>query len=96
MKQHYTEPKMLRVRDDSLCTISLGKEDEEFAATLRFAVAITSPIVALLRAVRIRTIVFYLTESEFHPSELHVHPFSHTVREAGELNVGRNQLRRTA
>eukprot|EP00873_Tetraselmis_striata_P015400 jgi/Tetstr1/435664/TSEL_024564.t1 len=61
--------------DDNLCAISLGKEDEEFADTLRMAVALTSPI-APLRAVRLKTIVIYLTESEFDPSELLVHPFS--------------------
>eukprot|EP00873_Tetraselmis_striata_P024071 jgi/Tetstr1/444335/TSEL_032226.t1 len=51
----------------------------------------------LLRAVRLRTIVIYLTESEFDPSELLIHPFSQTVREAGELggSTGHNQLRRT-
>eukprot|EP00873_Tetraselmis_striata_P015666 jgi/Tetstr1/435930/TSEL_024812.t1 len=44
------------------------------------------------------TIVIYLTESEFDPSELLVHPFSQTVRQAGELggNTGHNLLRRTA
>eukprot|EP00873_Tetraselmis_striata_P022280 jgi/Tetstr1/442544/TSEL_030642.t1 len=97
MQQHHTEPTLLRVGDENLCAISLGKEDEEFADTLRMAVALTSPI-ALLRAVRLRTIVIYLTESEFDPSELLVHPFSQTVREAGELgsNTGHNQLRCTA
>eukprot|EP00873_Tetraselmis_striata_P046494 jgi/Tetstr1/466758/TSEL_011228.t1 len=97
-QQHHTEPTLLRVGDDNLCAISLGKEDEEFADTLRLAVALTSPI-ALLRAVRPRIIVMYLRESEFDPSELLVHPFSQTVRdEAGELggNTGHNQLRRTA
>eukprot|EP00873_Tetraselmis_striata_P006558 jgi/Tetstr1/426822/TSEL_017037.t1 len=77
---HHTEPTLLRVGDDNLCAISLGQEDEEFADTLRLAVALTS-LVALLRAIRIRTIVIYLTESEFDPSELIIHPFSQTVRE---------------
>eukprot|EP00873_Tetraselmis_striata_P011407 jgi/Tetstr1/431671/TSEL_021199.t1 len=88
---------MLRVGDENLCAISLGKEDEEFADTLRMAVALTSPV-ALLRAVRLRTIGIYLTESQFDPSELLIHPFSQTVREAGELggNTGHNELRRTA
>eukprot|EP00873_Tetraselmis_striata_P009607 jgi/Tetstr1/429871/TSEL_019736.t1 len=88
---------MLRVGDENLCAISLGKEDEEFADTLRMAVALTSPV-ALLRAVRLRTIGICLTESQFDPSELLIHPFSQTVREAGELggNTGHNQLRRTA
>eukprot|EP00873_Tetraselmis_striata_P024336 jgi/Tetstr1/444600/TSEL_032449.t1 len=75
MQQHHTEPTLMRVEDDNLCAISLGKEDEEFVDILRMAVALTSPI-ALLRAVRLRTIVIYLTESEFDPSELLVHPFS--------------------
>eukprot|EP00873_Tetraselmis_striata_P012755 jgi/Tetstr1/433019/TSEL_022356.t1 len=83
--------------DDNLCAISLGKEDEEFADTQRLAVALISPV-ALRRAVRLKTIVIYLTESELDPLELLVHPFSQTVREAGELggNTGQNQLRRTA
>eukprot|EP00873_Tetraselmis_striata_P004900 jgi/Tetstr1/425164/TSEL_015625.t1 len=49
MQHYHTEPKLLRVGDDNLCTISLGKEDEEFADTLRMAVALTSSA-ALLRA----------------------------------------------
>eukprot|EP00873_Tetraselmis_striata_P036102 jgi/Tetstr1/456366/TSEL_043101.t1 len=87
----------MRVGDDNLCAISLGKEDEEFADTLRQAVALTSPV-ALLRAIRLRTIVIYLRESEFDPSELLIHPFSQTIREAGELggNTGHNQIRRAA
>eukprot|EP00873_Tetraselmis_striata_P007990 jgi/Tetstr1/428254/TSEL_018293.t1 len=48
MQQYHTEPKLLRVGDDNLCTISLGKEDEEFADTLRMAKALTSPV-ALMR-----------------------------------------------
>eukprot|EP00873_Tetraselmis_striata_P012767 jgi/Tetstr1/433031/TSEL_022368.t1 len=76
--QHHTEPTLLRMGDDNLCAISLGKEDEEFADTLRPAVALTSHV-ALLRAVRLRTIVIYLTESEFDRSELLVHPFSQTL-----------------
>eukprot|EP00873_Tetraselmis_striata_P039515 jgi/Tetstr1/459779/TSEL_005132.t1 len=48
MQQCHTEPTLLRVGDDNLCAISLGKEDEEFADTLRMAVALTSPV-ALLR-----------------------------------------------
>eukprot|EP00873_Tetraselmis_striata_P041548 jgi/Tetstr1/461812/TSEL_006894.t1 len=98
MQQYLTEPKLLRVGDDNnICANSLGKEDEEFADTLRRAVALTSRPVALLRAVRLRTIVIYLTESELGPSELIMHPFSKTVREAGELggNTCHNQLRRT-
>eukprot|EP00873_Tetraselmis_striata_P014959 jgi/Tetstr1/435223/TSEL_024142.t1 len=97
MHQHHTEPTLLRVGDDNFCTISLGKEDEEFADTLRLAVALTSRV-ALLRAVRLITIVIYLTESELYPSEFLVHPFSRTVREGGELggNTGHNQIRRTA
>eukprot|EP00873_Tetraselmis_striata_P042561 jgi/Tetstr1/462825/TSEL_007775.t1 len=47
MQQHHTEPTLLRVGDDNLCAISLGKEDEEFADTLHLAVALTS-LVALL------------------------------------------------
>eukprot|EP00873_Tetraselmis_striata_P027258 jgi/Tetstr1/447522/TSEL_034902.t1 len=64
---------------------------------LRLAVALTSPV-ALLRAIRLRTIVIYLTESEFDPSELHIHPFTQTIREAGELggNTGHNKIRRAA
>eukprot|EP00873_Tetraselmis_striata_P012837 jgi/Tetstr1/433101/TSEL_022433.t1 len=91
---HHTEPTLLRVGDDNLRAISLGKEDEEFADTLRLAVALTSPV-ALLRAIRLRTIVIYLTESEFDPSDLLIHPFSQTIREAGELggNTGHNQIR---
>eukprot|EP00873_Tetraselmis_striata_P020309 jgi/Tetstr1/440573/TSEL_028894.t1 len=67
---------------------------EEFADTLRLAAALASPIAPLMRAVRLRTIVIYLTESDFDPSELLVHPFSQTAREAGELggNTGHNQL----
>eukprot|EP00873_Tetraselmis_striata_P035653 jgi/Tetstr1/455917/TSEL_042698.t1 len=60
MYLHHTEPTLLRMGDDNLCAISLGKEDEEFADTLRLAVALTSPV-ALLRAIRLRTIVIYLT-----------------------------------
>eukprot|EP00873_Tetraselmis_striata_P037588 jgi/Tetstr1/457852/TSEL_004254.t1 len=43
-------------------------------------------------------LVIYLTESEFDPSELLIHPFSQTVREAGELggNTGHNKIRRAA
>eukprot|EP00873_Tetraselmis_striata_P044134 jgi/Tetstr1/464398/TSEL_009191.t1 len=95
MYLQHTEPTLLRVGDDNLCAISLGKEDEEFADTLRLAVALTSPV-ALLRAIRLHTIVIYLTESEFDPSELLIHPFSHTIWEAGELgsNTGHNQIRR--
>eukprot|EP00873_Tetraselmis_striata_P022281 jgi/Tetstr1/442545/TSEL_030643.t1 len=39
-----------------------------------------------------------LTESEFDPSELLIHPFNQTIREAGELggNTGYNQIRRAA
>eukprot|EP00873_Tetraselmis_striata_P045410 jgi/Tetstr1/465674/TSEL_010317.t1 len=57
-----------------MCAISLGKEDEEFADTLRLAMALTSSV-ALLRAIRLRTIVIYLIASEFDPSELLIHPF---------------------
>eukprot|EP00873_Tetraselmis_striata_P009446 jgi/Tetstr1/429710/TSEL_019605.t1 len=79
MQQHHTEPALLCVGDDNLCAISLGKDDEEFADTLRgLAMALTSHV-ALLRAVRLRTIVIYLTESEFDPSEILVHPFSQTL-----------------
>eukprot|EP00873_Tetraselmis_striata_P038216 jgi/Tetstr1/458480/TSEL_004334.t1 len=97
MHHYHTEPTLLRVGDDNLCAISLGKEDEEFADTLRLAVALTS-LVALLRARHLRTIVIYLTESEFDPSEVLIHPFSQTIREAGELggNTGHNQIRRAA
>eukprot|EP00873_Tetraselmis_striata_P035743 jgi/Tetstr1/456007/TSEL_042785.t1 len=97
MYHHHTEPTLLRMGDDNLCAISLGQEDEEFADTLRLAVALTSPV-ALLRAIRLRTIGTYLTESEFDPSELLIHPFSQTIREAGELggNTGHNQTRRAA
>eukprot|EP00873_Tetraselmis_striata_P042004 jgi/Tetstr1/462268/TSEL_007286.t1 len=48
MQQYHTEPTLLRVRDDNLCAISLGKEDEEFVDTLCLAVALTSHV-ALLR-----------------------------------------------
>eukprot|EP00873_Tetraselmis_striata_P005326 jgi/Tetstr1/425590/TSEL_016011.t1 len=76
MYLHHTEPTLLRVGDDNLCAISLGKEDGEVADTsMRMAVALTSHV-ALLRAMRLRTIVIYLTESEFDPSELIIHPFS--------------------
>eukprot|EP00873_Tetraselmis_striata_P028584 jgi/Tetstr1/448848/TSEL_036074.t1 len=95
MHHHHTEPTLLRVGEDNLCDISLGKEYEEFKAdTLRLAVALTSTV-ALLRAVRLRTIVIYLTESEFDPSELLIHPFSQTVREAKEMggNTGHNPIR---
>eukprot|EP00873_Tetraselmis_striata_P036631 jgi/Tetstr1/456895/TSEL_043565.t1 len=92
--QHHTEPKLLRVKANNLCATSLGKEDEEFAATLRLAVALTSPL-ALLRAVRVRTIIINLTDSEFAPSELHAHPVSQTgdlpMREATEVvRLGRD------
>eukprot|EP00873_Tetraselmis_striata_P022151 jgi/Tetstr1/442415/TSEL_030539.t1 len=63
MHHYHTEPTLLRVGDNNLCAISLGQEDEEFADTLRLAVALTSPV-ALLRAMRLRWIVIYLTESE--------------------------------
>eukprot|EP00873_Tetraselmis_striata_P043392 jgi/Tetstr1/463656/TSEL_008517.t1 len=86
MHLHHTIPTLLRVGDDNLCAISLGKEDEEFADTLRLAVALTSHV-ALRRAIRLRTIVIYLTESEFDPSELLIHPFSKTIREAGKLEA---------
>eukprot|EP00873_Tetraselmis_striata_P029420 jgi/Tetstr1/449684/TSEL_036752.t1 len=96
---HHTEPTLLRVGDDNyLCAISLGQEDEEFADSLCMAVALTSHV-ALLRAVRLRTIVIYLTESEFvDPSELLIHPFSQTIREAGQLggNTGHNRIRRAS
>eukprot|EP00873_Tetraselmis_striata_P038580 jgi/Tetstr1/458844/TSEL_004353.t1 len=94
---YHTEPTLLRVGDNNLCAISLGKEDEKFADTLRLAVALTSPV-ALLRAIRLHRIVIYLTDSEFDPSELLIHPFSQTIREAGELggNTGHNQIRRAA
>eukprot|EP00873_Tetraselmis_striata_P017414 jgi/Tetstr1/437678/TSEL_000236.t1 len=97
MHHHHTEPTLLRVGDNYLCAISLGKEDEEFADTLRLAVALAAPV-ALLRAIRLRTVVINLTESEFDPSELLIHPFSQTIREAGELggNTGHNQTRRGA
>eukprot|EP00873_Tetraselmis_striata_P016599 jgi/Tetstr1/436863/TSEL_025639.t1 len=97
MHRHHTEPTLLRVGDDNLCAISLGQEDEEFADTLRLAVALTSHV-ALLRAIRLRTIVIYITESEFDPSELLIHPFSQTIREAGELggNTSHDQIRRAA
>eukprot|EP00873_Tetraselmis_striata_P029641 jgi/Tetstr1/449905/TSEL_036960.t1 len=97
MRHHHTEPTLRRGGDDNLCAISLGKEDEEFADTLRLAVALTSPF-TLLRAIRLRTIVIYLTESEFDPSEMFIHPFSQTIREAGQLggNTGHNQIRRAA
>eukprot|EP00873_Tetraselmis_striata_P021551 jgi/Tetstr1/441815/TSEL_030032.t1 len=72
---HHTEPTLLSVGGDNLCAISLGHEDEEFADTMRLTVALTSPV-ALLRAIRLRTIVIYLTDSEFDPSELLIHPFS--------------------
>eukprot|EP00873_Tetraselmis_striata_P019560 jgi/Tetstr1/439824/TSEL_028235.t1 len=49
MQQHHTEPTLLRVGDDNLCAISLGKEDEELADTLRLAVALTSHV-AILRS----------------------------------------------
>eukprot|EP00873_Tetraselmis_striata_P042405 jgi/Tetstr1/462669/TSEL_000696.t1 len=52
MYHHHTEPTLLRVGDDNLCAVSLGQEDEEFADTLRLAVALTSPV-ALLRAIRL-------------------------------------------
>eukprot|EP00873_Tetraselmis_striata_P038224 jgi/Tetstr1/458488/TSEL_044894.t1 len=84
MQQYHTEPTLMRVGDDNLCAISLGKEDEEFADILRLAVALSSPV-ALMRAVRLRTIAIYLTESESDPSELLIHPSSQTVQEAGEL-----------
>eukprot|EP00873_Tetraselmis_striata_P041667 jgi/Tetstr1/461931/TSEL_007009.t1 len=94
---HHTEPTLLRVGDDNRCAISLGKEDEEFVDTLRLAVVRTSPV-ALLRAIPLRTIVIYLTELEFDPSELLIHPFSQKIQEAGELggNTGHNQFRRAA
>eukprot|EP00873_Tetraselmis_striata_P019989 jgi/Tetstr1/440253/TSEL_028604.t1 len=84
MHHYHTEPTLLRVGDNNLCAISLCKEDEEFADTLRLALALTSPV-ALLRAIRLRWIVIYLTESEFDPSELLIHPFSQTIREAGDM-----------
>eukprot|EP00873_Tetraselmis_striata_P019928 jgi/Tetstr1/440192/TSEL_028544.t1 len=97
MYHHHSEPTRLRVGDDNLCAISLGQADKEFADTLRLVVALTSPV-ALLRTIRLRTIVIYLTESEFDPSELLIHSFSQTIREAGELggDTGHNQIRRAA
>eukprot|EP00873_Tetraselmis_striata_P007260 jgi/Tetstr1/427524/TSEL_017650.t1 len=90
MQQHHTEPTLLRVREDNLCTISPGKEDEEFADTLRLAAALTSPV-ALLRAVRFIAIVIYLTESEFDSSELLVHPFSQTAEDKDELELNNEE-----
>eukprot|EP00873_Tetraselmis_striata_P044009 jgi/Tetstr1/464273/TSEL_009076.t1 len=97
MYLHHTEPTLLRVGDDNLRAMSLGKEDEEFADTLRLAVALTS-FVVLLRAIRLRTIVIYLIGSEFDPSELLIHPFSQKIREAGDLggNTSHNHIRRAA
>eukprot|EP00873_Tetraselmis_striata_P025152 jgi/Tetstr1/445416/TSEL_033199.t1 len=73
--------------------------DEHLFSRRGLTVALTAPI-ALLRAIRLCTIRFvvYLTESEFDPSELLIHPFSQTIREAGELggNTGHNQIRRAA
>eukprot|EP00873_Tetraselmis_striata_P045160 jgi/Tetstr1/465424/TSEL_010108.t1 len=98
MYHHHTELTLLRVGDDNLCAISLGQEDDEFADTMRLAVALTSHVALLLWAIRLRTIVIYLTESKFDPSELLIHPFSQTIREAGELggNTGHNQIRLAA
>eukprot|EP00873_Tetraselmis_striata_P010675 jgi/Tetstr1/430939/TSEL_020695.t1 len=42
MYLHHPEPTLMRVGDDNLCAISLGKEDEDFADTLRLTVALTS------------------------------------------------------
>eukprot|EP00873_Tetraselmis_striata_P010390 jgi/Tetstr1/430654/TSEL_020447.t1 len=96
MRHHHTEPTLMRVGDDNLCAIFLGKEDEEFADTLRLAVALTSCVA--LRAIRLRTIVIYLTESKFDPLGLLIHPFNQTIREPGELggNTGHNRIRRAA
>eukprot|EP00873_Tetraselmis_striata_P009681 jgi/Tetstr1/429945/TSEL_019808.t1 len=93
MHHHHTEPTQPRVGDDNLCAISLGQEDEKFADTLRMAVALTS-FVALLRAIRLRTIAICRTESEFVPSELLLHPFSQ-ARELGG-NTGHKKIRRAA
>eukprot|EP00873_Tetraselmis_striata_P042717 jgi/Tetstr1/462981/TSEL_000097.t1 len=60
-------PMVNRLAEAIAATIS--QEDEEFADTLRMAVALTSPV-ALLRAICLRTIVIYLTESEFDPPEV--------------------------
>eukprot|EP00873_Tetraselmis_striata_P036183 jgi/Tetstr1/456447/TSEL_043175.t1 len=98
MYHNHTEPTLLRVGDDNLiCAISLAQEDEEFADTLRIAVALTHPV-ALLRVVRLRTSIIYLTESEVDPSELLIYRFSQMFREAGELggNTGHNQIRRAS
>eukprot|EP00873_Tetraselmis_striata_P022833 jgi/Tetstr1/443097/TSEL_031153.t1 len=37
MYLHHTKPTLLRVGDDNRCAISLGKEDEKFADTMRLA-----------------------------------------------------------
>eukprot|EP00873_Tetraselmis_striata_P025544 jgi/Tetstr1/445808/TSEL_033449.t1 len=67
MRHHHTEPTLPRVGDDHLCAISLGKEDEEFADTMRLAVALTSPV-ALLWAIRLRIIVIYATSRSPTPA----------------------------
>eukprot|EP00873_Tetraselmis_striata_P040563 jgi/Tetstr1/460827/TSEL_005988.t1 len=94
MRHYHTEPTLLRVGDDHLC---IGKEDEKFEDTLRLALALTSSV-ELLRAIRLRTIVIYLTESEIDLLELLIHPSSMMIREAGELggNTGHNQIRHAA
>eukprot|EP00873_Tetraselmis_striata_P033514 jgi/Tetstr1/453778/TSEL_040730.t1 len=46
-----------------LALLEVCETNEEFADTLRLAVALTSAV-ALLRTIRLRTIVIYLTESE--------------------------------
>eukprot|EP00873_Tetraselmis_striata_P038306 jgi/Tetstr1/458570/TSEL_044973.t1 len=86
MYHQHTEPTLLRVGDENLCAISLGQEDEELSDTLRLAVALTSHV-ALLRAIRLLTIVIYLTESEFDPSEMLIHPFSQTADDEEELEL---------
>eukprot|EP00873_Tetraselmis_striata_P016763 jgi/Tetstr1/437027/TSEL_025787.t1 len=98
MYHHHTELTLLAWETNNLCAISLGQEDDEFADTMRLAVALTSHVALLLWAIRLRTIVIYLTESKFDPSELLIHPFSQTIREAGELggNTGHNQIRLAA
>eukprot|EP00873_Tetraselmis_striata_P019529 jgi/Tetstr1/439793/TSEL_028206.t1 len=98
MYPHHIEPTLLLVGDDNLCAISLGQEDEEFADTMRLAAALTSPVALCGRYASAPCIVIYLTESEFDPSEVLIHPFSQTIREAGELggNTGHSQIRRTA
>eukprot|EP00873_Tetraselmis_striata_P042061 jgi/Tetstr1/462325/TSEL_007332.t1 len=96
MKQHHTHQKLLHVGNDNLCAIySLGEEDEEFGATLQLALAPPTSPISLMRAVRLRTIVIYITVPEFDPSELHLIAHHHSLIGGTRVTDRTEQWRKT-